>query len=585
MNPPRQLVLLCDGTNNNLSGRHADTHVVLLAELLRLFPDPRRLVYYDPGVGNPGQLPGTTFADKIGRARDRLTGLAFGRGLYDNVAEGYRFLMANWQPGDQIFIFGFSRGAFTARSIAGMVNAFGIIDSHQDTLVASLVATYFSNPSPAHAAIREQAARLFGQSGAGQPWPVVHFVGVWDTVASVGLPPFGLKITARPTLDGKHFRHVRQAMALDEQRAQFLPRAYAQNNGGYEMAGHQPGDIKQFWFRGSHCDVGGGNVYPYSELSRAPFAWMVSEAVQCGLSLPASAAHATPASEAHATPASEAEVFELMPVLDPHPPQRHAARINSETRATPLWALTGLKVRDTAHAEVDEGACTLVRMEAHASVLQWAHAFPARTAWGERASAASWGKLLLGLLLLVALMALMGWSHLSSEGWLPPLGQLGAVFDANTDFQRWQLSLAATADWSSQARGFARPGRALLLDFLLIATWSWLLAPWFCRGFARHAGLIQVGMTPPVWLNRAGWALAVAVGADLAEDLLTFVALAVAGGGQDPLPPWPLAAAVRTALFAASALKWAALAGAAVLILSSLGRRHHQVATPRPATT
>lgn len=573
MNSPRQLVLLCDGTNNNLSGGHADTHVVLLAELLRLFPNPHRLIYYDPGVGNPGQLPGTTFADKVGRAYDRLSGLAFGRGLYDNVAEGYRFLMANWRPGDQIYVFGFSRGAFTARSIAGMVNAFGIIDSHQDTLVSSLVATYFSKPSPAHAAIREQAARLFGQAGAGQAWPEVHFVGVWDTVASVGLPPFGLKITARPTLGGKHFRHVRQALALDEQRAQFMPRAYAQDNGGFEMADHQPGDIKQCWFRGSHCDVGGGNVYPYSELSRAPFAWLVAEAVQCGLTLPANAAHATPT--------SEADVFKLMPALDPHPPQRHAARINSETCATPLWALTGLKVRDTAHAEVDEGGCVRVKMEAHASVGQWEHAFPTRTAWCERGGVAAWGRLVLGLLLLGALMAMMGWAQFSSQGWLPTRAGLSAALDANLDFQRWQLSLAPTGEWLAQVKGFARPMRALLLDLLLIATWASVLAPWFCRAFARHAGLIQVGMTPPAWLNRAGWALATAVGADLAEDLLSLLALFMAGANPTDLQAW----AVRLPLLAASLVKWLALGAVALLIVSSLARRHRQMATPRPATT
>ncbi|HEY8878041.1 MAG TPA: DUF2235 domain-containing protein [Roseateles sp.] len=572
MNSPRQLVLLCDGTNNNLSGRHADTHVVLLAELLRLFPDPHRLVYYDPGVGNPGQLPGTTFADKFGRAKDRVNGLAFGRGLYDNVAEGYRFLMANWQPGDQIFLFGFSRGAFTARSIAGMVNAFGIIDAHQDTLVSSLVATYFSRPSPAHAAIREQAARLFGQGGSGEPWPEVHFVGVWDTVASVGLPPFGLKITTKPTLDGKHFRHVRQALALDEQRAQFLPRAYAQNNGSYTLADHQQGDIRQCWFRGSHCDVGGGNVYPYSELSRAPFAWLVGEAIHCGLSLPPN--------DSHAAPGGEAEVFQLMPVLDPHPPQRHAARINSETCATPLWALTGLKVRDTARAEVDEGSSTPVKMEAHPSVVQWSHAFPARTAWHERGNAASWVRLALGLMLLIALMAVMGWAQLNPEGLLPPLAQLNAAFDANLGFQRWQLSLAPVAEWVAQAKGFARPNRALLLDFALIATWAALLAPWFCRAFARHAGLIQVGMTPPAWLNRAGWALAAAVGADIAEDLLSFLALAVAGSNPSDLLAW----AVRLPLLLASTIKWAALAGVALLILSSLMRRHRPRPTPKPAT-
>ncbi len=573
MKSPRQLVLLCDGTNNNLSGRHADTHVVLMAELLRLFPDPDRLVYYDPGVGNPGQLPGTTFADKFGRAKDRVNGLAFGRGLYDNVAEGYRFLMANWQPGDQIFLFGFSRGAFTARSIGGMVNAFGIIDSHQDTLVSSLVATYFSRASPAHAAIREQAARLFGQAGSAQPWPEVHFVGVWDTVASVGLPPFGLKITARPTLDGKHFRHVRQAMALDEQRAQFMPRAYAQHNGSYETAGHQPGDIRQCWFRGSHCDVGGGNVYPYSELSRAPFAWLVAEAIHCGLSLPANAEHATPA--------SEAELLQLIPVLDPHPPQRHVARINSETCATPLWALTGLKVRDTLHAEVDEGTSMPVRMEAHPSVTQWTHAFPARTAWCERSGMASWGRLALGLLLLVGLMAVMGWMHVASGGWLPPAAQVSAAFDANLDFQRWQLSLSSVGEWVAQARVFARPNLALLLDFALIATWAWLLAPWFCRAFARHAGLIQLGTTPPAWLNRAGWALAAAVGADLAEDVLSFAALAVAASNPSDLLAW----AVRLPLLLASTLKWLALLSVATLILTSLVRRHRALPTSKPAMT
>jgi hypothetical protein len=406
---------------------------------------------------------------------------------------------------------------------------------------------------------------------------VVHFMGVWDTVASVGLPPFGLKIATKPTLDGKHFRHVRQALALDEQRAQFLPRAYAQNDGSFKLADGQQGDIRQSWFRGSHCDVGGGNVYPYSELSRASFAWLVAEAARCGLSLPANAQHATPS--------SEAEVFQLMPALDPHPPQRHAARINSETCATPLWALTGLKVRDTLHAEVDEGASMAVKMEAHPSVAQWEHAFPARTAWCERASAASWGRLALGILVLAALMAVMGWAQFSARGLLPPWHELGAAFDANLDFQRWQLSLAPVEDWAGQARGFARPRLALLLDLALIATWASLLAPWFCRAFARHAGLIHVGMTPPAWLNRAGWALALAVGADIAEDLFSVLALAVAGHGMQPPPPELLAWAVRLPLLAASAAKCLALGAVALLILSSLLRHHRKLATPKPATT
>lgn len=562
MNPPRQLVLLCDGTNNNLSGRHSDTHVVLLVELLRLFSDDQRLVYYDPGVGNPEQLPGTTLMDKIHRALDRIDGLAFGRGLYDNVAEGYRFLMSHWQPGDQIYIFGFSRGAFTARSIAGLVNAFGIINKHQDTLVTSLVSTYFAKASPERSDITQQAARLFGQGLTPQHWPEVHFVGVWDTVASVGLPPFGLKITARPNLEGKHFRHVRQAMALDEQRAQFLPRAYEQDDGSFPMKNGGTGDIQQCWFRGSHCDVGGGNEYPFSELSRAPFAWLVAEAIRCGLRVPLPVKHPGPV--------TEADLFEVMPRLDPPTPLRLAARINSQTHSTPLWALTGLTVRDTARALVDGEPSRPVKMHAHPSVAEWKHAFPDQTAWRDRGDVLDWLKLLVGLAAVAAFMVLAGWAQWSPTGWLPGLDQLGALMDANFAFQAWQLSLAPMSEWQAQAHLFQRPRLALLFDIGLIAAWAWVLSLWVCRAFARHAGLIRVGSTPPAWLNRLGWALPLAVAADLLEDLFSALSLLALRAAPDAAWLW----LPRVAMTASSAVKWLALAGIAGLILSSFPRRH-----------
>jgi len=559
MNTPRQLVLLCDGTNNNLSGRHADTHVLLLAELLKLFPDRQRLVYYDPGVGNPEQLPGTTFMDKARRELDRVNGLALGRGLYDNVAEGYRFLMANWRPGDQIFLFGFSRGAFTARSIGGLVNAFGIIARHQDTLVATLVSTYFAKTSPQRNDITRQAARLFGQGMRPEGWPEVHFVGVWDTVASVGLPPFGLKITARPNLDGKYFRHVRQALALDEQRAQFLPRAYEQDDGPFPMKNGETGDILQRWFRGSHCDVGGGNDYADSELSRTPFAWLVGEALQCGLRLPA------PDGQPELT--GEADVARLMAALDLPTPPRHAARINSQTHTTPLWALTGLKVRDTAHALVDDLPSQPVKMQAHPSVAAWPHAFPKGTAW--QAHGGMLRQLLLGLLAVAVPLLLAGWALLVPEGLMPALDRVGEILAADCAFQHWQLSLAPMGEWAEQACRFFRTGHALFLDTALIAGYAWLLSPWVCRAFARHAGLIRVGSAPPRWLNGAGWALPAAVAADLIENAATWVALIGIAGD---MPAW-WAWAPRLVMFVASAFKWAALAGVAGLVLSSFFRR------------
>ncbi len=556
MTSPRQLVLLCDGTNNNLSGRRADTHVVLLAELLQRFPDPQRLVYYDPGVGNPGQLPGTTVVDKAGRALDRINGLAFGRGLYDNVAEGYHFLMAHWHPGDEIYVLGFSRGAFTARSIAGMVNAFGIIHGHQDTLVSSLVATYFSAPSDAQRAIVDQASRLFGQGLTPERRPVVHFVGVWDTVASVGLPPFGLKIAAKPTLAGKRFRHVRHALALDEQRAQFAPRAYAQDDGSYPLADGSSGDVIQCWFRGAHCDVGGGNDHEASELSRTPFAWMVAEAIDKGLRLPA-----TPELP---SPRTEADLLALLPLLDPPGIPREPASVSSQTAHSAVWALTGLAVRDTNHVAIAGASPVPVRTCTHPSVGQWDARFPRDTVWAKPLGLGFLGQQ--AGLLLALLVLMLGTGALLHGDARDAL----ALLCANTRFQHWQIDLlASTETWRRAAACFAHPGLALGLDLMLISVYVALLAPWVCRAFAHHAGLIQVGHRPARWLNALGWALPAAVGADLAENAFSALALWAAGAWSSDLLTW----LPRLAVFAASVAKWAALAGVTGLIVGAWLRR------------
>jgi hypothetical protein len=270
-------------------------------------------------------------------------------------------------------------------------------------------------------------------------------------------------------------------------------------------------------------------------------------------------------------------VIRVMPALDPHPPAREAARINSQTCSTPLWALTGLKVRDTLHAAVDGAAPPPVKMATHPSVLQWTHAFPAGTAWCQRGNATSWIKLLMAVMLLALLLAMMGWAQLSPQGAFAPLDQLGAAFEANQRFQAWQLSLPPT-EWLTVAKSFQRPGTALLLDLLLIATWAHVLAPWVCRAFARHAGLIHVGEPPSAWLNRAGWALPLAVGADLLEDLLSWLALVAVGADSALILP------LRLLLLGASLAKWVGLVGVAALILTSLLSRR-QMAAPRAAAT
>ena len=91
----RQFIICCDGTNNNLTGRRNDTNVTQLCELLAPNAQNQRL-YYDPGVGNPGELPGASWADRLSRHLERLHGLVFGKGIYENIAESYRFIQRNW---------------------------------------------------------------------------------------------------------------------------------------------------------------------------------------------------------------------------------------------------------------------------------------------------------------------------------------------------------------------------------------------------------------------------------------------------------------------------------------------------------
>ena len=222
----RQLIICCDGTSNNLTGGARDTNVTRLCELFA--PDANdQLLYYDPGVGNPDQLPGASLTDSISRFSARLHGLAFGKGVYENIARAYLFLMRHYQPGDQIFLLGFSRGAFTARSIGGLVTQFGLLRPVMENLVPTLLHVYFSDRElggSKYTAIRDQISRLFAsdQSRATPVW----FVGVWDTVSSVGAPLLSRTITASPTIVGKRFNHVRHALALDEYRRSFEPRPY-----------------------------------------------------------------------------------------------------------------------------------------------------------------------------------------------------------------------------------------------------------------------------------------------------------------------------------------------------------------------
>jgi hypothetical protein len=268
----RNLILCLDGTGNIWGNGH-DTNVVKIVR--RLVKDDEQLMYYDPGVGTTDNFPPIGFWNKVGAYARRVVGLALAGGIYASIGRGYEFVVDNFRPGDRVCLFGFSRGAFTARSIAGLIDQFGVVRPAAKGMIALLVRAYFSKPEKrawytgkTRSDLADDIKRNFcSPEGAAA---TIHLVGVWDTVASVGIS--GLEITTDANVRQKNYRHVRHAVALNEQRWKYEPRLYTDIG-----APVCPGQTyKQVWFTGCHSDVGGS--YPEDGLSNITLRWMIDEA-------------------------------------------------------------------------------------------------------------------------------------------------------------------------------------------------------------------------------------------------------------------------------------------------------------------
>lgn len=324
----RNIVLLFDGTGNIL-GNHQDTNVVkLLRVLVKHAPtdtfENRQIVYYDPGVGTTNNFPCETVAGKISITARRLAGLALGGGVFENIAEAYAFLIKVYQDGDRIFLFGFSRGAFTARALGGMINSFGLIQETGIALIPSIVQSYFSPADSTNRAGKDKktfAEEICKEFSLGRtPW--IHFTGVWDTVETIGSGLLGgVRITNSRDLAGKRFRHVRHALSLHESRCKYEPRKYVDPIYSLEEENYR--SFKQEWFRGVHSDVGGS--YTRDGLSNISLNWMIREASGCGLLI-----------------AKHHNAF----------PEDPNGIMHDQTYESPYWAWTGLAARPRSAADV-----------------------------------------------------------------------------------------------------------------------------------------------------------------------------------------------------------------------------------------
>jgi uncharacterized protein (DUF2235 family) len=306
----RNLIVLSDGTGNSAS-KAFKTNVWRLYQALNL-RDGTQVAVFGDGVGNSS----ITFL--------RVIGLAFGFGVKRNVINLYKFLCHNyWQDkddkenNDRIWMFGFSRGAFTIRVLAGLVHSEGLVTfATEAELKRNAIAAYRAYRKknfkakawvfwvPLARCIRDKAISFWQFLTGDMPYDRVeehvraekrndieiHFIGVWDTVVAYGLPIDELTTAVdrwvwpmkfRDTSLLERVQHARHAMGLDDERRTFHPVPWNEREEKKKHGQVDPDRLTQVWFPGMHADVGGG--YPDDGLSFVPLCWMIDEAKNKGL--------------------------------------------------------------------------------------------------------------------------------------------------------------------------------------------------------------------------------------------------------------------------------------------------------------
>jgi hypothetical protein len=265
----KRIVICFDGTWNALTDPTAVTNVVRIGQAVRFSDDAgvKQVVYYNAGVGSGGPI-------------DQFLGGVFGVGLRSNVQRGLAFLTLNWQEGDEIYIFGFSRGAYSARALAGVITAIGGIPRQEHFHQLARIWDIYRLPH-AEREREEIQSELEQKVWRTRDAFLIKCLAVWDTVGSYGIPAgLGLGALARHwTSWTKGFRdnilHRRieiglQALAIDEAR-----RAFPATTWLHDPSNPVDGQtIEQVWFAGAHSNVGGG--YGESGLSDLALIWLMA---------------------------------------------------------------------------------------------------------------------------------------------------------------------------------------------------------------------------------------------------------------------------------------------------------------------
>lgn len=259
---PKNIIICCDGTGNEFGTNN--TNVVVTYQLAT--KDDTQMALYDPGVGTGGW----EFNESTGGLK-AISAKATGEGVQKNVNDAYRALMRYYEPDDKVFLFGFSRGAFTARSLAGMLHKVGLLGEEHEALLEYATKLYNTKPTKKNqnSMISKDFKATFSINCP------VHFIGVWDTVDSTILNEGRRFTNAKLNPEVGHAYH---AISIDERRRDFP--VYLWDHPNKEGTSRS---VQQVWFPGVHSDVGGW--YPERGLANGALRWMMSKAAKHGMKI------------------------------------------------------------------------------------------------------------------------------------------------------------------------------------------------------------------------------------------------------------------------------------------------------------
>jgi uncharacterized protein (DUF2235 family) len=266
----KNIVICCDGTCKDATGD--------VTNVLRVFSslqrDAEQLCYYDGGVGTLVDPTTISYFRKFVR---RKIDMAIGYSLRANFCKAYRFLARHYEPGDRIYLFGFSRGAYVVRALAGAIHRQGLVRAELESMTEYAWAAYSNDMDDLDERAMFRADARFAKYFSVDYDIRIHFLGVFDTVSSFG---WIWNYRALPnTAHNPAVTHVRHAVAIDERRTCFEANLFRPKKPD------QHESFSEVWFPGVHADVGGG--YPDEEagLAKISLQWMLHEAETKGLHL------------------------------------------------------------------------------------------------------------------------------------------------------------------------------------------------------------------------------------------------------------------------------------------------------------